>query len=255
MTKGLIADIQRASVHDGPGLRTTVFFKGCPMKCRWCHNPECISFFPQILLYPERCIGCGRCEEGCYSGAQVICGKEYTPEELLSEILLDKDYYDSEGGVTFSGGEPLAQRDFLREIISLCKREGIHCAVETSLILYDEEIFRGLDLVMADFKIWDGELHRTYTGMPNEGIKANFRRLNSLGIPIIARTPIIPGISQGIERISAFLQGLENVKQYELLPYHPLGNGKREALGLSAEEFAVPEREYMEELKRYAYIR
>lgn len=112
MTKGLIADIQRASFHDGDGIRTTVFFKGCPLRCAWCHNPECISFERQTLYYPQKCIGCGKCDEGCFSGAKVVCGKEYNSEELLCEILQDAVYYGDNGGVTFSGGEPMAQKIF-----------------------------------------------------------------------------------------------------------------------------------------------
>ena len=150
---GIIADIQRASVHDGPGLRTTVFFKGCPLRCAWCHNPECIGREPEILLYPEKCIGCKRCDEGCYTGARVLCGNEMTAEALLREILLDRAYYGHDGGVTFSGGEPLMQAPFLSEMIDLCRASGIHTAVETSLAIFDGAIYGKLDLVMADFKI------------------------------------------------------------------------------------------------------
>ena len=251
----IIADVQRASVHDGPGLRTTVFFKGCPLRCEWCHNPECISREPQYLLYPEKCIGCGRCSEGCYSGARVLCGKEMTTDELLSEIMLDKVYYGSEGGVTFSGGEALLQKEFLLKIIGKCKAEGINTAVETSLFIYDEQVFSSLDLVMADLKIWDSELHKRYTGVSVEPIIESFKRLDKLGVPIIARTPVIPEIDQGIPEISEFLSGLENVIQYELLPYHPLGESKRQALGLAPSEFSVPTKEYMKELSQYVFIR
>ena len=255
MTNGIITDIQRASVHDGPGLRTTVFFKGCPLNCKWCHNPECISFEKQILQYPEKCIGCGMCDKGCFSGAKVLCGKEMTPKEILKEILLDKPYYASDGGVTFSGGEPFAQREVLEETIDLAKENGINCAVETSLVYFDERIFSKLDLVMADLKIWDDGLHKKYTGVSNKVIIENFKKLNSLGIPIIARTPIVPETEQGIPQISAFLKELENVKQYELLPFHPLGETKRKALGLKKTEFSVPSKEYMKELDKYVFVR
>ena len=255
MTKGIVTDIQRASVHDGPGLRTTVFFKGCPLNCKWCHNPECISFEKQILQYPEKCIGCGMCDKGCFSGAKVLCGKEMTPKEILKEILLDKPYYASDGGVTFSGGEPFAQREVLEETIDLAKENGINCAVETSLVYFDERIFSKLDLVMADLKIWDDGLHKKYTGVSNKVIIENFKKLNSLGVPIIARTPIVPETEQGIPQISAFLKGLENVKQYELLPFHPLGETKWKALGLEKTEFSVPSKEYMKELDKYVFVR
>ena len=109
----LITDIQRCSVHDGPGIRTTVFFKGCPLNCVWCHNPECISFDVEILSYPEKCIGCGMCDEGCFSGAKVVCGNEMTVEEIIKHIMLDKPYFGKDGGVTFSGGECLLQADFV----------------------------------------------------------------------------------------------------------------------------------------------
>ena len=117
-----IFDIERASYVDGPGVRTTVFFKGCPLSCKWCHNPECIDFQPQVMYYPEKCIACGLCDKGCFSGAKVLCGKDYTSDELLEEILLDKPYYAQNGGVTFSGGEPLVQKDFLDEILDKCRK-------------------------------------------------------------------------------------------------------------------------------------
>lgn len=255
MISGIIADIQRASVHDGPGIRTTVFFKGCPLHCAWCHNPECISSKPQMMYYPEKCIGCGLCHKGCFSGARVMCGKEMKVEDVVREVLLDKEYYEPDGGVTFSGGEALLQREFLNALIDGCKEKGIRCALETSLIYYDEEIFRKLDLVMADLKIWDKELHKQYTGVDNTKIKEHFRDLNRLGIPVIARTPVIPEISQGIAEISAFLKELDNVIQYELLPYHPLGDTKREALGLPAEHFTIPSAEYIKELEQYVFLR
>lgn len=255
MTKGLIADIERSSYHDGKGIRTTVFFKGCPLKCAWCHNPECISFEKDLLFYPEKCIDCGKCKLGCYAGARVICGKEMTASDILSEVLLDKPYYQKDGGVTFSGGEPLAQKQLLKECIALCKEQGVSVAVETSLIYYDEEIFKSLDFIMADFKIWDSALHKEYVGVSNEVIKENFKRLNTLNIPIIARTPLIPEIEQGIKEISEFLYSLENVIEYELLPYHPIGNSKRVALGLKPDNFTTPTKEFLKEKSKYVFIR
>ena len=255
MNKALIADIQRSSVDDGYGIRTTVFFKGCPLNCAWCHNPECISFEKEIMYYPEKCIGCNMCDKGCYSGARVICGKEYGADELLGEVILDKDYYGSNGGVTFSGGEPLAQADFLKEIILKCRADGIGCAIETSLIYYDEEIFKNLDFIMADLKIWDDKIHHKYTGVGNETIKKNIAKVSMLDVPVIIRTPVIPGIEQGIEKISDFVKELDNIVQYELLPYHPLGEPKCAALGKKINKFEIPSKEYMEGLKKYAFIR
>lgn len=255
MSKGIVADIQRASFHDGTGIRTTVFLKGCPLACRWCHNPECISFQPEELFYKEKCIGCGKCAEGCYAGARVTCGQVMDAEEVAQAVSRDKRYYQGGGGVTFSGGEPLAQRDFLYDCIRLCRENGIGCAVETSLIRFDREVFQALDFVMADLKIWDPGIHREYTGVDNSRIIENFRRLNRLGVPIVARTPVIPEIDQGIQQISGFLRTLDNVKKYELLPYHPIGNAKRTALGLQAPPFTVPTKEYMEKWKKYVFIR
>lgn len=178
-----------------------------------------------------------------------------TADGVLSEIMLDVPYYGDTGGVTFSGGEPFAQKEFLNACIDKCKENGIKCAVETSLMYFDEEIFKKLDFVMADLKIWNSDLHKKYTGAGNEKIIENFENLNKLNIPIIARTPVIPEINQGIDKISAFLKTLPNVRKYELLPYHPLGNSKRKALGQKADGFSVPSKEYMKELEKYAYVR
>ena len=255
MNKGLIADIQRASFHDGTGIRTTVFFKGCPLCCMWCHNPECISFEKQILFYRDKCIGCDKCDEGCFAGARVVCGKEYSADKLLIEILRDLPYYGENGGVTFSGGEPFAQKEFVADIVDLCCENKISCAVETSMLYFEPDIFRKLDFVMADLKIWDSEIHKTYTGVYNEIIKENFLKLNELNIPIIARTPFIPDIKQEIHNISEFLKGLENVKQYEILPYHPLGLQKAEALGITQKTFSKPDETLIKEANKSAFIR
>ena len=251
----MIADVRRASFHDGDGIRTAVFFKGCPLSCAWCHNPECIPFEKTELCYPKNCIGCGMCKTGCYSGARVMCGEYVTSSELLMRILADKPYYQHNGGVTFTGGEPLAQKHFLREIIGKCKAEGISAAVETSLYLYDEQVLRSCDLIMADFKIFDDSTHRLYTGVSNVGIMKNLRRVNDLGIPMIVRTPYIPEIDQGIEQISAFLRKLQNVVRYEILPYHPLGLTKAAAMGIVQKRFTPPTKQQIKDINKYAYIR
>lgn len=251
----VVTDIERASVHDGPGIRTVVFFKGCPLSCAWCHNPECIAKEPEMMFYPEKCIGCGQCAKGCYSGAKVMCGKEMTDGEIMKEILSDRAYYGNGGGVTFSGGEPMMQKESVSRLADMCRREGIGTAIETSLIIFDEEVLKKMDIVMCDLKIWDSEKHKKYTGVGNESIKENFKKLNALGVPIIARTPIIAGVNDGKEEIGAikgFLSELSNVVRYELLAYHPLGISKAHALGREQESFVPPGKEKMKELKTYA---
>lgn len=255
--KAVVTDIQRCSTHDGPGIRTTVFFKGCPLNCAWCHNPECIDPKPQTLFYPERCIGCKMCEKGCFSGAKVTAGKEMTADEIFSVILQDKDYYKNSGGVTFSGGEPLIYNEMLRSLIAMCKEKQIGTAIETSLYLFDEEILSSVDLVMADFKLFDEALHERYTGVKNGVIKENFKALDKLGVPFIVRTPVIPGVNDTPREIGAirdFIKDFSNLSAYELLPYHPLGVSKSAALGTEQTKFEVPTKEHMEELKKYADI-
>lgn len=255
--KAIVTEIERSSFEDGPGLRTVVFFKGCPLRCKWCHNPECIKKEPQIMFYPEKCIGCGMCDKGCFAGAKVVCGKEMTNEEIFKQILLDKDYYANDGGVTFSGGEPMLYPEMLKSLISKCKEAGIKTAVETSLCIFNEEILSSLDFVMADFKIFNNEKHIEYVGIDNQIIKENFKKLDKLGIPFLVRTPIIPGVNDTIEEISAirdFLRQFNNIVDYELLPYHPLGVTKQKALGLEITEFSIPTDAEMEALKEYAKL-
>lgn len=253
----IVADIQHASLHDGPGIRTTIFFKGCPLHCAWCHNPECIEKNPQILNYPDKCIGCGECEKGCFSGARVVCGKEMSAEQIFDEIMLDVNYYQDNGGVTFSGGEPLLYLDVIKEVIQLCKKHNIKTAIETSLYIYNEEILKSVDYIMVDFKIFDDVKHKKYTGVSNDIIKNHFLLLDTLNKPFIVRTPIIPGIndsSDEILKIKSFIKTLKNLITYELLPYHPLGVSKQIALGIKTQSFEVPTKQLMEDLKRYAKL-
>ena len=242
----VVADIERSSPHDGPGMRTVVFLKGCPLRCEWCHNPECINPEPETLFYPEKCVHCGQCEKGCYSGARVICGREMSVDEVLAEVLRDKNYYGKDGGLTISGGEPLLRAGFTKALAKAAKASGVSPAVETSLFLWDEETL----------KLIDHEKHRKFTGVPLEPILDNIKRCAALRIPLIARTPVIPGVNDSeIPEIAGFLRKIPAVRRYELLPYHPLGTSKAEALGKTQTRFEIPSGRMMEELDKYAFIR
>lgn len=257
-TTGIITDIQRRMIHNGPGVRTAVYFKGCPLHCEWCFNPECISFPPQELFYKEKCIECGKCKEGCKRGARVNCGRCMTVEAVLREIREGIPYYGSQGGVTFTGGEPQAQAKFLAECVEQCKKAGIRTAIETSLIYYLPELLKDMQVVIADLKIWDEEEHRRWTGVSNRKIKENFQKLDTLNVPIIVRTPVIPQVNATIENISAiadFAAEMKNVIQYELLPYQPIGEAKREALAEAMHPFEVPDEAMMKELNHFAFKR
>ena len=256
-TTGLISEIQRFSVHDGPGIRTTVFFKGCPLSCKWCHNPECISPEPEYMIYPDKCIGCGRCADGCFAGARVLCGKQYSASELMREVLRDRSYYGEDGGVTFSGGEPLMQSEFLIEAIRAAKSEGLHVALESSMLIWNDEVFGSIDYLMADVKILDEQKHKEYTGVSNKRIIENIKRANTLGIPIVIRTPVMVGVNDSEEEIRGIrelIAPLENVVKYELLPYHSLGASKYAATGRGFTEFKTPNKNEMEILKGYANL-
>ena len=253
--QGMISNLQHCSVHDGPGIRTTVFLKGCNMRCKWCHNPETISFQQETLLYPDKCIGCGMCAEGCYSGARVLCGKRMTPAEVFEDIKLDQPYYGDDGGVTISGGEPLCQPDFTGALLDMYKENGINTAIETNMSIPHDVAFPVLkkcDFIMCDLKIMDDEKHIKYTERSNQQILENISRLPELGIPFLVRTPVIPSVNDTEEEIMAigrFVSKLKGLVYYELLPYHPMGlsKGKTEG-GFQCERFEKPTREHMLQL-------
>ncbi|MDR2657989.1 MAG: glycyl-radical enzyme activating protein [Oscillospiraceae bacterium] len=260
---GIVTEIQRFSLNDGPGIRTTVFLKGCDMRCAWCHNPETCETSRQMMIYPERCIGCGACvrfdeaksrpglppprellqlgdADGCFSGALRVAGHEMTASAVMEEIIQDCAYYEtSGGGVTISGGEAMTQPDFVKELLTLCRERGVQGAVETNLAYsFDRlEALAGLiDLVMADIKIFDAASHRKWTGVSNERILQNVKSLRTLNVPVILRTPVIPGVNDNDEEITAISRYIAchvpNLMYYELLNFNPLGDSKYRALGL-----------------------
>ncbi len=264
--KGIVTDIQRTSVHDGPGLRTTVFLKGCNMRCMWCHNPETLKREPEIMYYAEKCIHCGKCAEGCRTGARVVCGKEYGAEEILDIVEEDRVYYGQSGGVTISGGEPSVQPEFLMEIVKEAKRRDIHVGIETNLSM-DFNIYKGLlpyiDCWMADIKMYDEDKHQRYTGVSNKRILSNIRNLDDyLNHNLIIRTPVIEGINsdrKDLDSIASFVGGLKNLWYYELLPYHPLGLSKQVEGGMVMKRFEAPDKEKLKETltdlgKRYGIM-
>ena len=248
---GVCFDVQRFAVHDGPGIRTTVFLKGCPLTCSWCHNPEGRAAGPEIHVFPERCIGCGTCHEVCPTGETATClrcgacaeacpadarrliGKTWTAAELVEEVARDRPFFEeSGGGVTFSGGEPLAQPDFLLACLGGCRERGLHTTVDTcgyaegGTIL---EVARFTDLFLYDLKIIDATEHRRLTGAPVEPILANLRALDGLGSGIWIRTPILPGINDGegaIDALGRFVSNLPRTRRIHLLPHHAMGRSK-----------------------------
>lgn len=264
MKTALISDIKRFSVHDGDGIRTTVFFKGCPLRCLWCHNPEGILPHPQTAYYPGKCIGCGecacvcrahsvsdcvhsydrtlcahrgRCECVCLGGALKLYGKKNDVASLVDELLLDKDFYDnSGGGVTLSGGEPLMQADFCSELLRQLKLLGIHTAVDTcgfaDKAAFDK-VLPYTDIFLYDIKAIDEDVHIKCTGRSNGIILENLRRLDSLGKSVEIRFPYVPGYNSGeTEKIAAFLSNLHCITKVRVLPYHKLAGSKYRALNM-----------------------
>lgn len=265
---GIIFNIQRFSTHDGPGLRTTVFFKGCNLRCSWCHNPESIDGGQKICYTKERCIGCkkcislckdgalteldgrillnavdctycGRCINECYSGALSTIGRELSKQELVREISSDMMYYqncETGGGVTFSGGECMLQVEFLKEVLIECKDLGIHTAIDTAGNVpyqYFEKINSYVDLYLYDVKVWDNRLHRELTGVPNQKILFNLEQLLSDGKEVQIRVPVIPGANvNDLKDISLYLKKLQ-IEEVKLLPYHNMGISKRDMAGKS----------------------
>lgn len=256
-------DIQRNSFVDGPGIRTTVFFKGCNLHCAWCHNPESQSPKPQMMFYQSKCANCGKCrivspydaDFFCPNAARELCGKEYTADEVWREIKKDARFYQSSGGgVTFSGGECMLQIDFLEALLAQCKKNGIHTAVDTAGNVPFERFERILpytDLFLYDVKCYDSRLHKQYTGVENGRILENLRLLLAKNASVWVRIPLIPSVNDSEEemrRIKDFLDSCGKPQRTELLPYHAMGAHKYGALGLDATTFDVPSKETLDAL-------
>jgi pyruvate formate lyase activating enzyme len=263
--KGIIFDIKKFAVDDGPGIRTTIFLKGCPLRCWWCHNPEGQVLAPELMYRTRRCIDCGecvkncpkeaisyiskkmsinrkycnlcgRCSQGCPTEALAIIGKKMSVREVVKEI--DKDlifYEESEGGVTFSGGEPLLQPDFLGALLKECGERNIRAAVDTCGYASHEAVDKirdKVDLFLYDIKTMDEKIHKKYTGVSNKLILENFERLAENGNNILARFPIIPGINDGEDNIAKTAEFVlsHGIKNISLLPYHRAGSEKYRGL-------------------------
>jgi len=284
---GIIFDIKRYAIHDGPGIRTTLFLKGCPLNCRWCHNPEGIGKDPQVVYRKAKCIGCracieacpehalslkpdgivtdvrrckncGACVEACPSGAREQVGKIETVQSVLDIIKKDVPFYDSSGGgVTFSGGEPLMQVEFLLDLLKKCGREEIHRAVDTAGFADTETLMRvarHTDLFLFDLKFMNPEKHRLYTGVSNEQILKNLESLALHGSEIIVRIPLIPGINDdddNIESTGTFLHHLPQIKTVHILPYHDFQKSKYEKfeINYSAETVMPSSPDRVQEIK------
>ncbi len=260
--KGWVTDIVRGSFHDGPGLRTVVFLQGCSLRCSWCHNPETWSAYPVPLFYPDRCLGCGACgglaehADRCRFGARSLSANERTADEVMAVIRKDRPFYSMGGGVTFSGGEPCCQPDFLLALLKLCRAEGISAAIETSLnVPADvlETVLPFLTVLMADLKLADSERHRRATGVSNDLILKNFTALQTAPLSIIVRTPLVAGVNDddaNMEQTIGVLKPLKTLAYYELLRYQPLGQEKFRALGWTCPTFHAPSDERVRHLCR-----
>jgi len=266
---GLISIVQKYSTKDGPGIRSTVFFKGCPLGCLWCSNPELIRSHPDLLYTREKCArcgtcieacprdalsfgeegfiviiraacdGCGDCVKACPNGALELIGKLVTVDELVTDLLKDRVFYQtSGGGVTFSGGEPLWQSGFVTQVARRMKEEGIHTALDTAGYVswcHFDEVLDYIDLVLFDIKLAGREPHRQFTGRENDLILANAQLLSQRGVPMHIRLVMIPGINDSAARLRARMEivsSLKSVQQVDILPYHRYGAGKYARLGL-----------------------
>lgn len=268
MLEGTVFNIMKYSIHDGPGIRTTVFLKGCPLHCPWCHNPEGQRFNQELIYRPDRCVACGQCLnicpskaiialEGrlvylrekcqacgecsriCHAGVRELIAKKMSVKEVMAEIEKDIIFYDeSGGGVTFSGGEALMQPDFLLQILQECRKKEIHTAVETAGYVNPDSlqmISPYVDLFLYDLKIMDSRKHQELTGVPNDLVLGNLRWLAEKHPQVIVRAAIIPGINDdevNLQQIGEFVSSLKCVAEIHCLPYHKAGVDKYRRLGL-----------------------
>lgn len=262
---GVVFNIMRFALHDGPGIRTTVFLKGCPLSCWWCHNPESQEFEPSLMYFANRCrlcydclaacsrgairledgtlttsaecVRCGDCAEACVAGARQLAGKRVTVSEVLAECERDVVFFDeSGGGVTVSGGEPLSQPDFTEALLAGCRERRIHAALDTCGFSEREvalRVSRFADLVLYDLKLLDSVAHRKYTGVPSEPILANLAALTEAGRNLIVRIPLIPGVNDHQESLGALADFVWQLglRRIDLLPYHKIGIDKYGRLG------------------------
>lgn len=263
----IIFDLQRFALHDGPGIRTTIFLKGCPLDCLWCHNPESKRMAPQLRFQQKKCVGCARCvtacrqgvhkiENGvhaidykactgcgacvknCAGGALTIYGKKANPEELIDTVLRDRDFYErSGGGLTVSGGEPMLQFEGLKELLRLAKKEGIHVCLDTCGQAPEDryqEIAEYVDLFLFDYKLTDPLLHQKYTGVDNQLILRNLDGLCRKGSRVFLRCPIIPGINDNdrhYQAIAKLSRTYDQILEVNLMTYHDMAKGKAAEIG------------------------
>jgi len=289
MATGLIFDIKRYAIHDGPGIRTTVFLKGCPLRCQWCHNPEGQESTPEIMVRSARCVEecldcisqcpqsaiskdgeviwvdqskcdfCAKCREVCVYEAIDIIGREVDVRDVVDEIEKDRIFFDeSGGGISLSGGEPLMQPDFLEALLEEFKKREIRITVDTcGYAPFDvlDRIRENVDLFLYDIKVMDDKKHKEYTGVSNQLIIENLRKLSEKGANIAIRIPIIPGVNddeENIQSIAEYLQSLKNIKQINLLPFHRGGIEKYKGLGKKTQAKTVepPSSEKIEGIKK-----
>ncbi len=269
---GMLIDLQRSSFEDGPGTRTTVFLKGCPLRCRWCHNPESQAFRPELLVHADRCtacglcgitcpsgavdgshtdrarcMACGACQRACPSGARTIKGFRATTDEVMALVRRDTAFYAaSGGGLTVSGGEPLSQPVFVSALLAAARAEGIHTCMETCGHA-PWTVLAGMlplvDLFLFDWKMTDPELHRQWTGQDNRLIRDNLQRLLEGGAAVLVRAPLIPGVNDDTAHLDELvrLSRLPGIQGVEVLPWHRMGLAKHRALDLDPALAAQPD--------------